>query len=265
MFCNQKTNRLGPQRLTNKAATRVKKTTIATGSPERIMIEDSDEVNVPEGSKDPHRKKNCFGGGAVMSSDQAKKKQASVIELSSDSASIEIKAENEDKLDLCANSVEFKYDQATTSRKRKLKTTFSSRKAKRTTADESGEELPCIKTSKGKQVARVTGKKRRTHRIPTSPLLIDISSDEESAPHQGPGQGTALVQCKEPSPKQRNQRSATVASTQPSDSMDNTRPPAEAQLHPTSIEDPSLSDTSCPAPSIICGTYTHSHICISCN
>jgi len=51
MFCNQKTDWLGPQHLTNKAATRVKKTTIAMGSPEQIMIEDLDEVNVPEVAK----------------------------------------------------------------------------------------------------------------------------------------------------------------------------------------------------------------------
>jgi len=54
MFCNQKSDRLGPQCLTNKAETRVKKTTITMGSPERIMIEDLDKVNVPEGRKDPH-------------------------------------------------------------------------------------------------------------------------------------------------------------------------------------------------------------------
>ena len=123
MFCNQRTDQLGPHCLTNKAATRVKKTTkFMTGSPEQIIIEDADEVDVPEGSKDLHQTKSCVSGGAVMSSNLPKKKQPWVIELSSNSTSIKIKEE----LDSCTNSVELKHDQAITSCKHKLKTIFPS-------------------------------------------------------------------------------------------------------------------------------------------
>ena len=136
-----------------------------TGSPEQIIIEDADEVDVPEGSKDLHQTKSCVSGGAVMSSNLPKKKQPWVIELSSNSTSIKIKEE----LDSCTNSVELKHDQAITSCKHKLKTIFPSWKVKRITTDEASEELPCIKTLRGQQVAQITGKKRRTHHCSDNP------------------------------------------------------------------------------------------------
>ena len=48
LFCNTNTDRLGPKHLSNKAATRVKKKAAVAGSPEQIIIEDSDEVDVPD-------------------------------------------------------------------------------------------------------------------------------------------------------------------------------------------------------------------------
>jgi len=165
MFCNLKTDRLGPKHLPNKAATRVKRTIVVVGSPEQIRIEDSDEVDVPKGTeKVPHQQKNratnCHKhhvAGAAMS-EQSKKKQPLVIELSSDSISsatsdyklkddIEMKEEDQDSH---ISSVESEYEQASSSHKRKPKTMYPSRKTKKVAADESRKEPPCIKSSKGK-------------------------------------------------------------------------------------------------------------------
>ena len=180
MFCNLKTDHLGPKRLSNKAATRVKKKTAVAGSPKRITIEDSNEVDVPKGAEEEKRshvtyppKRNVT---RANTSDQSKK-QHTVIELSSDTTSsttsdykptdnIEMKEEDQDSH---ISSVESEYERASpSSRKCKPKTTFSSRKTNRVTADESGKELPPSKSSKGKQPARVTGKRCSARHVPTS-------------------------------------------------------------------------------------------------
>lgn len=49
MFCNLKTDRLGPERMVNKAAAWVKKNTTAVGS-----VEDCDEVDAPESVMGAH-------------------------------------------------------------------------------------------------------------------------------------------------------------------------------------------------------------------
>jgi len=48
LFCNTNTDHLGPKHLSNKAATQVKKKAAVAGSPEQIIIEDLDEVDVPD-------------------------------------------------------------------------------------------------------------------------------------------------------------------------------------------------------------------------
>ena len=167
LFCNTTTDHLGPKHLSNKAATRVKKKAVVAGSPEQITIEDSDEVDVPEGTEEdsPQKKSRAtyppkHNTARAAMSDQSKKKLPSIIELSSDSTSpttsdykptddIEMKEEDHDS-----------YKQASSSsRKRKSKTTFSLRKTKRAAGDQSDKVLPPSKPSKGKQRAQVTGKR----------------------------------------------------------------------------------------------------------
>ena len=249
MFCNLKTDCLGPKCLPNKAATRVKRTIVVAGSPEQITIEDSDEVDVPEGTEEvPHQQKNhatnCHKrhvAGAAMSK-QSKKKQPSVIELSSDSISsatsdyklkddIEMKEEDQDSH---ISSVESEYEQASSSRKRKPKTMYPSRKTKKVAADESRKEPPPVKSSKGKQPAHVAGKRRTTRRIPTSPLLVNTSSDEGYAPQQVPVHKAPSVRSEQPSPEQHTQPSATEASKQASTTR-HTQPPAEAQVQRSTV------------------------------
>ena len=121
----------------------MKKKAVVAGSPEQITIEDSDEVDMPEGTEEdsPQKKSHAtyppkHNAARAAMSDQSKKKLPSIIKLSSDSTSpttsdykpmdnIEMKEEDHD-------SQEFdSYEQASSSsRKRKSKTTFSSRKTK---------------------------------------------------------------------------------------------------------------------------------------
>jgi len=174
MFCNLKADHLGPKCLPNKAATWVKRTIVVVGSPEQITIEDSNEVDVSEGTEEvPHQQKNratnCHKrhvAGATMS-EQSKEKQPLVIELSSDSISSatsdyklkhDIKMKEEDQ-DSHISSVESEYEQASSSRKRKPKTMYPSQKTKKVAADESRKEPPPIKSLKGKQPAHVAGKR----------------------------------------------------------------------------------------------------------
>jgi len=154
-------------------------------------------------------------------SDQSKKKLPSIIELSSDSTSpttsdykptddIEMKEEDHDSQESDS------YEQASSSScKWKLKTTFSSRKTKQAAGDQSDKELPPSKPSKGKQCAQVTGKRRSTRRIASSPLLVQTSSDEGNAPQRVPVHQSPSVQSKHPSPEQRTQPSAAEAGKQP--------------------------------------------------
>jgi len=170
-------------------------------------------------------------------SDQSKKKQPSVIELSSDSTpsttsdynpkdNIEIKEEDQDSH---IGSVESEYERASSSRKRKPKTMFSSRQTKRVAADKLGKEPPPFKSSQGKQPALAAGKKQSTRRIPTSPPLVNTSLDEGDVLCEVPVHKMSTVQSKQPSPEQHTRPSAVEAGKQPSTARQ-TQPPAEAPV-----------------------------------
>ena len=143
MFCNVKTDWLGPWRLQSKAATWVKKNRTVPEkrtavSPERVIIKDLDEVDVLEDTKrNFHRTKSHatypHKHVRVFSSDPSKK-QPSVISLSSDSTSSpmsnykpneDIKIEGSDGGSQAseASAVEMEYEQPSTSCKRKPKVT----------------------------------------------------------------------------------------------------------------------------------------------
>ena len=178
MFCNMMSDWGGPKRLLNKAATWVKKAVITASIPNQIVIKDSDNVGVSEGLKEESCQKRTRATNppkrniarAVIPSD-LKKKQPSVIELSSDSTSstisdhkltdkTEMECNNNKDEDLHASSVDCKDEKALILRKHKLKAMLSSHRAKRLAADESGKEWPPTKSSKGKQpTCQVAGMK----------------------------------------------------------------------------------------------------------
>ena len=289
MFCNMTSDWGGPKCLLNKAAMRVKKTVITTSIPNQIVIEDSDDVGVSEGLKEESRQKRTHATNPPkhnIARADLKKKQPSVIKLSSDSTSSTIsdhkltdKAEmernnNEDE-DLHASSVDCEDEKALISRKRKPKAMLSSRRAKRLAADESGKEWPPTKSSKGKQpTCQVAGMKRRTCHIPSSPLELYSSSNEGSTAHQAPEHRSSTVQHKEPSVEQHAQLSTTetgivltadhsqqsvqlVAST-----SDHSQPSAEAHIDPSAENLLASATDLCQVPSIN-GMYIPAHFCIS--
>jgi len=251
MFCNHKTDRLGPMRLQSKAATQVKKKKAIAKSPEELIIDDSDEVpDAPGDAKRVlHPTKSCAMHPPehirVFSSNPSKKKQPSVISLLSDSTSsptssymrkddMKMEGGGQGILDSEASSVGMEYEQASTSRKRKPKVTPPARKAKRVAAEDPGEDLPPVKSSKGKQPALVAGQKRGVYHFPTSPP----SSDEESAlPH-----------------KQNPLLTGADAGDRTSERC--TQPPAVPCVEPSSAEDlPFYTAISRPVPSQTRGTY----------
>lgn len=199
MFCNLKTDRLGPKRMANKAATRVKKSSAIVGG-----VEDCDEVDVLESNDGNLFQKNARGtkrnlARVVITSTQPKRKRPSVIEISSDSMSpsasdykpveeSETKSSNDGIQDLYADSVDTEYEQPSSSRKRKVKATASSRKLKIIAANDSGDEPPPSLTeeARGKQPARPASVARKTRgkkRIPSSRSIV-VTSDEEPAPRK---------------------------------------------------------------------------------
>jgi len=275
MFCNLKTDREGPRRLQNKAATRVvkKNKAVAKNSPEALIIDNSD-VDVPEDTKPnlhhiqnrptyPHKHVRIF------SSDPSKK-QPLVISLSSGSMSsptssykpkddVKIKGSDGGTLDSEASSAETEYEQASTSRKRKPKVTPPARKAKKVAAEELDEERPPVKSSKGKQPALAVGRKRTIRRLPTSPP----PSDEGPALHQDVARKVPSVQSKQLSSKQDAQPLGAEADDQTSEH--HTQPVAAFEA--SSAEDlPFYTAVSCPqVSSKTRGTYTPSYHCVSCN
>ncbi|KAI6104054.1 hypothetical protein EV401DRAFT_2129439 [Pisolithus croceorrhizus] len=198
MFCNLKTDRLGPKRMANKAATRVKKSSAIVGG-----VEDCDEVDALESNDGNLFQKNARGtkrnlARVVITSTQPKRKRPSVIEISSDSMSpsasdykpveeSETKSSNDGIQDLYADSVDTEYEQPSSSRKRKVKATASSRKLKIIAANDSGDEPPPSLTeeARGKQPARPAS------RIPSSRSIV-ITSDEEPAPRKALIRETSL-------------------------------------------------------------------------
>ena len=255
MFCNHKTDRLGPMRLQSKAATRVKKKKAIAKSPEELIIDDSDEVpDAPEDAKRVlHPTKSCAMHPPehirVFSSNPSKKKQPSVISLSSNSTSSptssyrkdDIKMEGGGRgiLDSEASSVGTEYEQASTSRKRKPKVTPPARKAKRVAAEDLGGDLPLVKSSKGKQPALAAGQKRSVYRFPTSPPSLD---EESALPH-----------------KQNAPPTGADAGDRTSERR--TQPPAVPCVEPSSAEDPPFyTAISRPVPSQTHGTYVSFHL-----
>ncbi|KAI6108882.1 hypothetical protein EV401DRAFT_2116111 [Pisolithus croceorrhizus] len=147
MFCNLKTDRLGPKRMANKAATRVKKSSAIVGE------------ECPW-----YKAKPCSSRYHFHST---KEEAAFRYEISSDSMSpsasdykpveeSETKSSNDGIQDLYADSVDTEYEQPSSSRKRKVKATASSRKLKIIAANDSGDEPPPSLTeeARGKQPAR---------------------------------------------------------------------------------------------------------------
>ena len=252
-------------RVPSNAATRVKKKkTVAktvAKSPEELTIDDSDEVpNAPEGSKralHPTKSRATYPHKhiRVFSSDPSKKKQPSVISLSSNSTpsptsidkpkdDIKMEGGGQGTLDSEVSCVETEYEQASTSRKRKPKVVPPARKAKRVAAEDLNEELPPVKPSKGKQPALAAGQKRGVYRFPTSLP----SSDEESAlPHKQDAQPSGM-------------------DTGDRISEHHMQPPAVPCVEPSLAEDlPFYTAISRPVPSQTHGTYTSSHLGVSCN
>ena len=281
MFCNMTSDWGGPKRLPNKAATRVKKMVVMASISDQIVIEDSDDMGLSEGLKEESCQKKTRASNppkrniarVVIPSD-LKKKQPLVIELSSDSTSsttsdhkltdkTETERHDKEDEDLHASSVDYEDEQALISRKRKPKAMFSSRKAKRLAADESGKEWPPMKSSKGKQpAAQVAGMKRRTRRIPSSPLELYSSSDEGSTARQAPEHKPSTVQHKEPSVDRHAQPSTTetgIALT-----ADHSRPSVEACVHP-SVGNSHVYADSHSVPIKANGMCIPSHVYIPCN
>ena len=260
MFCNLESDWEGPKRLPNKAATRVKKAVTMPRIQEQIVIEDSDDIGVSTGLKEESCQKRTRAinppkrnTARVVIPTDLKKKKPLVIELSSDSRSstasdhkAEMECKNKEDEDSHASSVDCEYEQALMSRKRKPKTMLSSRKAKRLAADESGKEWPPMESSKGKQPGQVAGMKRRTCRIPSSPLELYSSSDEGSAACQAPEHTSSTVQHKESSVEQCAQ------------------PSVEARIHP-SVGNSRVYADSHSVSFKVNGMYIPPHFYIPCN
>ncbi|KAI6025251.1 hypothetical protein PISMIDRAFT_11517 [Pisolithus microcarpus 441] len=199
MFCNLKTDWLGPKCMVNKAATQVKKKAAIVGG-----VKDCDEVDSLESNNGNSLQKNTCGtkrnlARVTITSTQPKKKWPSVIKISSDSLSpsasdykpmeeSKMKSSNDGVQDLYADSVDTKYKQSSTSCKCKVKATTSSHKLKIFSANDLGNEPPLslAKEVRGKQPARpasVAGKTQGNKCIPSSQSMV-ITSDEEPAPHE---------------------------------------------------------------------------------
>ncbi|KAI6107446.1 hypothetical protein EDD16DRAFT_1523256 [Pisolithus croceorrhizus] len=169
MFCNLKTDWLGPKHLVNRATIQVKRKAIT------ISVNSSDEVNLPTDiDENPLEKKSCGTNPlkcnlaqVVTASTQPKKKWLSVIKISSDSTPAseseyrlkeesETKGSDDEDQESYAGSVNSEYKQPSSSSKCRAKATVSSWKLKIITADDSGDQLPLIKKVKGKQPAQHT-------------------------------------------------------------------------------------------------------------
>ncbi|KAI6112820.1 hypothetical protein F5141DRAFT_1214134 [Pisolithus sp. B1] len=212
MFCNLKTDRLGPKRLLNKAATRVKKKIAVVGS-----VGATDEIDMPEDID-----------GIIITSTQ-RKKRPSIIEISSNSISASLsdykpmdengtKGKNTEDQDSHNSSVDSEYEQLSSSCKCKLKATTSSHKLKIISTDDSAEQ------------------KQRNQCIP-SPQLTITTSDEESAPRI-----TLVDTMVEPSRVSIEQHAqpSTVPCKQPS-SERYSQPSVERRDIPSSVELPNQS------------------------
>ncbi|KAI6128648.1 hypothetical protein EDD16DRAFT_1516126 [Pisolithus croceorrhizus] len=155
MFCNLKTDWLGPKQMVNKAATQVKKSSAITGG-----VKDCDEVDALKSNNGNSFQKNSHEES-------------------------EMKSSNDGVQDLYANSVDTEYKQPLSSCKHKVKITMSSCKLKIITDSNLGNEPPLslAEEVRGKQPARPTSVARKTRSkrcIPSSQSMV-ITSDEEPA------------------------------------------------------------------------------------
>jgi len=224
IFYNLNIDRQGPQRLVNKAATRVKKKTSAASSTQVTAVDlDSDVPNdTNEVPLQKHTRTNPSRRNLARVVIQSKKKQRSVISLSSDNISGSGSdylpeerngrkgniAEDKDPHD----TVNSDYEEASPSGKRKAKVTATSRKLKIFIADDSDDEQQLAEQPAKRSL--MGGSRRSKRRIASSPVAI-ISSDETSVPRETVVRPTSPAAPVQLPPKQHVQPSAK-GSVQPS-------------------------------------------------
>ncbi|KAI6167909.1 hypothetical protein EDD17DRAFT_1828454 [Pisolithus thermaeus] len=194
--------------MANKAATRVKKSSAIVGG-----VEDCDEVDALESNDGNLFQKNARGtkrnlARVVITSTQPKRKRPSVIEISSDSMSpsasdykpveeSETKSSNDGIQDLYADSVDTEYEQPSSSRKRKVKATASSRKLKIIAANDSGDEPPPSLTeeARGKQPARPASSSHPTRNQRHNHSELSVGPHNELPSIEQPKQSLSIKPC----------------------------------------------------------------------